>query len=147
MNFNAWIFVSTVFFALNFRFAFSHDEVVVKQLQKFNGTQKTVCFLCHSANERGVDVSTFDFAHYTETILGHISKILLPDNAVAHSGLSLHKLQNRFKSNVVFIKTDPEHKGIHLPSEAKKAGCDVIYIQKFGTKDSYPYYPEAFNDS
>ncbi len=109
-----------------------------------NTTHKVVCFLS-VANERGTEVSLFDYAHYSETLLGHVSKILLPNTPATRAGLSLSKLQKRFKHNVVFIKSD--HKGIHIPSEAKKAGCDVLIIQKFGTKESYPVYPDAFNDT
>ncbi len=122
----------------------------------FGAINRTICFQSHDVNERGVDVAIFDYADYNEKILGYRSLMLIPDNPKARKGASLPKLIERFGDGVVFYKPD-EYKlssgkiilvpGKNLPIDAKKAGCDLIYIQKAGDKLGVPRYPEAFNNA
>ncbi len=107
--------------------------------------KRTICFHTHDVNERGVDVAIFDYADFMETILNHTSKIIIPDIGNLRNGTALPKYMKRFGTdNVVFYKTGTQP-GKSLPMEAKKVGCELIYIQKAGDKLGIPRYPDAFN--
>jgi hypothetical protein len=120
-----------------------------------NQKNRTICFQTHDVSERGVDVAIFDYADYNEKLLGYKSLILIPDNTFCRNGASLPKLTKRFGSGVIFYKPDMVQlprgtkplAGESFPSEAKKYGCDLIYIQKSGEKNSVPRFPEAFDNS
>ena len=115
--------------------------------------KRIICFHTHDVNERGVDVATFDYADFTETILGHISKILIPESPESHKGAGLAKYIERFGNNTIFYQADPQQigdetrllPGKSLPMEAHKHGCEFMYVQKGGELHSYPKYPDSFN--
>lgn len=122
------------------------------------GKDRVICFHTISACERGTDVAIYDYADFSESILGHTSVILIPDRPDARIGAGLPKYLKRFGNNTIFYKPDvvahlnDEKKMINellpgksFPMEAKRAGCDFVYTLKGGKKDSFPRYPEAFN--
>jgi len=83
---------------------------------------KTVLFFDPHLNERGCSVSTFDYAHYNEVILGNKSII-----ASLKTGelTTYDKAKNRFNK-------------IHLVDNIKdleKIKCDYMYTQKAGHND------------
>lgn len=117
---------------------------------------RTLCFHTFGAEERGTDVAIYDYADFSEALLGYKSLILLPDIPSAHNGLGLAKYKKRFGDQVVYFKPDIFLKennqsdiltGESFPGEAKRLGCDFVYILKSGELHSVPYYPEAFNSS
>jgi hypothetical protein len=83
---------------------------------------KTVLFFDSNLNERGTSVSTYDYAHFNETILGNKSII-----ASFKTGelTTYNKAKNRFNK-------------VHLIDNIKdleKIKCDYVYNQKFGFND------------
>jgi glycosyltransferase involved in cell wall biosynthesis len=84
---------------------------------------KTVLFFDSNLNERGTSVSTYDYAHFNETILGNKSII-----ASFKTGelTSYNKFKERFGE-------------IHLVDnfiDLEKIKCDYVYNQKFGFNDN-----------
>lgn len=84
---------------------------------------KTILFFDPHLNERGCSVSTFDYAHYNEVILGNKSII-----ASLKTGelTTYDKAKNRFNE-------------VHLVNNIKdleKIKCDYFYMQKAGFNDS-----------
>jgi hypothetical protein len=84
---------------------------------------KTILFFDSNLNERGTSVSTYDYAHFNETILGNKSII-----ASFKTGelTSYNKFKERFGE-------------IHLVDnfiDLEKIKCDYVYNQKFGFNDN-----------
>lgn len=64
-----------------------------------------ICFSSTSTGNRGVQVSLFDYMHYTETLLGYRTLLLLPSSVIEEHqdypmNSSLEKFTQRFQ--VVF---------------------------------------------
>lgn len=127
------------------------DNGVVELVQTHKGLDRVVCFLPQEAGE--IETVVFDYADYTERILGHTARILVPDKESSPSGVNLQKFTKRFGNNTVVYKADfvsvlrkmEWHPGKSFPFEARKQGCDFVYILKSGEKYSFPRYPEAFD--
>lgn len=83
---------------------------------------KTVLFFDGNLNERGCSVSTYDYAHYNETILGNKSIIVSYKTAEL---TTYNKVKERF-GEVYLIDTF---------SDLEKIKCDYVYNQKFGFND------------
>jgi hypothetical protein len=83
---------------------------------------KTVLFFDSNLNERGCSVSTYDYAHYNEVILGNKSIIASYNNAEL---TTYNKVKNRF-DDVYLINNFKELESIK---------CDYIYTQKAGHND------------
>ena len=153
-----WMFRCFILMCLLCGTTGNHKAIVKSQnsLQTYgNGINRTICFHSQDANERGVEVATYDYADFTETILGHTSKILLLDTERVRKGLGITKYITRFRNNTIFYKPDRirdpnnieiDAPGKNLPTEARKQGCDFLYILKSGELTSHPKYPECFNE-
>lgn len=83
---------------------------------------KTVLFFDSNLNERGISVSTYDYACYNETILGNKSII-----ASYKTGelTSYNKFKQRF-DEIYLIDTF---------NDLERIKCDYVYNQKFGFND------------
>jgi len=130
-------------------------------------TVPTVCFHINSAS-RGTAVSTFEYAHQTEKILNLRSIIIYPhclheeeterlksidtETGILESGLE--RFRKRFgermfsynnKKNV--SNCEDSIGGVELVTTALQLNCSILYMQKFGTKNSPPAYPISFSKS
>lgn len=139
-----WIVVILQFSASNARF---YDLTAVSQTQPNRSLtttaveKKVLCFELNEPNERGIGTSTFEFAHYSETILGHTSKFLIPDISNRHTAPLVPKLIKRFgEKNIIFYKAEENGALIckYMTNEAKENGCNFIYTQKNGPKYTFP---------
>ena len=83
---------------------------------------KTVLFFDEHLNERGCSVSTYNYAHYNETILGNKSIIASYKNAEL---ITYNKVKDRF--NEVYL--------IDNIKDLEKIKCDYMYMQKAGYND------------
>jgi len=83
---------------------------------------KTVLFFDLHLNERGCSVSTYDYAHYNEVILGNKSIIASYKTAEL---TTYNKIKNRF----------PEVYLVDKFSDLENIKCDYVYNQKAGHYD------------
>lgn len=84
---------------------------------------KTVLFFDEHLNERGCSVSTYDYAHYNEVILGNKSIIASYKTAEL---TTYNKVKSRF--NEVYL--------VNNFNELENIKCDYVYRQKFGYNDA-----------
>jgi hypothetical protein len=84
---------------------------------------KTVLFFDEHLNERGCSVSTYDYAHYNEVILGNKSIIASYKTAEL---TTYNKIKNRF--NEIYL--------VNNFNELENIKCDYVYGQKFGYNDA-----------
>lgn len=121
---------------------------------------RKMCFYSNQACERGTESAMYDYADYAEKLLGITSNIIFPSyiqGAQPSLRLSLPKFQERFPNRVFFCGDDfiPRHLEDppsplcpNLSYIAKHiAGCDMIYAQKYGTKEWEPIFPQSFNET
>lgn len=83
---------------------------------------KTILFFDENLCERGTSVSTYDYAHYNETILGNKSIIASYKNA---NLTTYDKVKNRFEE--VYL--------IDNFNDLESIKCDYLYTQKRGYND------------
>lgn len=76
---------------------------------------------------RGTCVSMYDYAHYSETILGHHSIIIIQEDSINDDDV-LRKFKNRFK---VIYYSDP----IDMDNVLVSEGCHIMYCIKYGTNN------------
>jgi|SRR5579872_4097889 len=87
-----------------------------------------LAFVLYELSFRGMEVSTFDYAHFNETILGNESIIINFD--VATDNEVRTKFVNRFGSNFFDCSSIDE-----LDYILSREGVDILYIQKPGYRD------------
>src|SRR5579872_7406668 len=87
-----------------------------------------IAFVINELSFRGMEVSTFDYAHFNETILGNESIIINFD--VATDNEVRTKFVNRFGSNFFDCSSIDE-----LDYILSREGVDILYIQKPGYRD------------
>jgi len=125
----------------------------------------SVCFHINSAS-RGTAVSTYEYAHQTEKILNLRSIIIYPycleeeekhqlesiGDGIIEGGLE--RFRRRFGDRVYSYNNNMKNSinckdligGVELVKTALHLNCSILYMQKYGTKDSPPAYPNSFSN-
>ena len=108
--------------------------------------RKKVCFHINHAGERGVEISTYDYAHFLEVYYGDsfTSVFIFPRIKAVNEGISFPMFQKRFP----VVLYDVEHEkpgGSNLTRAARSVNCDLLYTQKGGSKLWEPVYPDSFH--
>lgn len=142
----------------NFRRLQSCAEIAYYPGRSLNGSR--LCFFGNQASERGTEQALFDYADFSQKLLGAEVSIMFPRyilGAQPNLRHSLYKFQNRFAGQVFFcgdsfepehIENPPSPLCANLSQVAKNVvGCDMIYALKYGPKEWEPVYPASFNDS
>ena len=98
---------------------------------KCGDERKKVCFHINHAGERGVEISTYDYADFLEVYYGDrfTSVFVLPRIKAVTEGISFPKFQKRFP----IVLYDVEHErpgGKNLTMAIRSTNCDVLYMQK-----------------
>ena len=108
--------------------------------------RKKVCFHINHAGERGVEISTYDYADFLEVYYGDrfTSVFVLPRIKAVTEGISFPKFQKRFP--IVLYGVEHERPGgKNLTMAARSTNCDVLYMQKGGSASWEPVYPDSFS--
>jgi hypothetical protein len=106
-------------------------------------TKKKLCFHSNHAGERGTEVAMYDYADFSEQMLGYKVHIIFP--AHGSDGLGMKRFQKRF--NVTTYEVYPRQigsGGVNLLKHLKEVQCDWLYIIKEGLKKDKPAFPTTF---
>lgn len=128
-----------------------HNNKNIEIVQSHKGKDRTICFLVHESGE--AENVIYDYADYTESLLGYTSKILIPDHEINVKPINTKRFFQRFGNNTVTVKSEfvtilrkmEWRPAKTLPTQARQHGCDYLYILKSGEDFSFPRYPEAFD--
>lgn len=83
----------------------------------------TIAFHLYEIGIRGTTISTYDYAHYNETILKNKSIILVPKNSDREHSATL-RFSRRFEIR------------FYNDLESSLKDCDILYVLKYGKKDN-----------
>lgn len=122
------------------------SQCLVLLLQVLCAVGLRLCFHLNELNFRGTVASTFNYAHYAETLLGHESVILHP---VRRDLSSLPLFQERFPGAVYGYngsETEDYVGGTLMRQLLVDAKCEWLYVVKYGTIQSSPSYPMSFQE-
>jgi hypothetical protein len=99
---------------------------------------KTIAFFIRHFSERGTEVSTFDYAHFNETILGNQSVIisLHPDVLKQHNLLFLENVYQKFlkRFKIFHVQSFSE-----ISALLEDYSIDLFYTQTHGAKELPPF--------
>lgn len=86
-----------------------------------------IAFHTPAIDVRGTCVALYDYAHYSETLLGNQSIIITKENA-KHDDQALYKFENRFR--IIYYSSADS-----LDKILEKYKCDLLYCIKYGKRD------------
>jgi hypothetical protein len=92
---------------------------------------KKIAFHIYFFCVRGTSTALFDYAHYSESILGCESIFVAPKSSIKENknvDIALQKFQKRFK---IFYYDDMRD----LDNILEKENCDMLYVIKYGSND------------
>jgi len=90
---------------------------------------KKIAFHIYFFCERGTSTAIYDYAHYSETMLGYESIIISPLSQKLKNIREVYKkFNNRFK-NLTYIDM------FHMEQILKDEKCDILYVIKHGLND------------
>lgn len=107
------------------------DDKFEYELVFRNNSVKKIAFHIYFFCIRGTSTAIFDYANYSEKLLGNESIIVIPKTSVIENKnveIALEKFKKRFS---IFYYDSLEH----LDEILEKESCDLLYIIKYGTND------------
>ena len=111
----------------NFKVFVNDKKKIVFKNNRIQKIAFHIYFFC----VRGTSTALFDYAHYSETILGYKSIFVVPKSSILENkniDIALKKFQKRFE---IFYYDDLNN----LENILQKEDCDMLYVIKYGTND------------
>ena len=115
----------------NFKLVEEKSDLFDDELFFRNNSVKKIAFHIYFFCIRGTSTAIFDYANYSEKLLGNESVIVVPKSSVLENKnveIALEKFKKRFK---IFYYDNLDHLDEILEAE----NCDLLYIIKYGTND------------
>lgn len=127
VNKNQIFLLESFLSACKFKLHYRDENKLVFKNKRIQKIAFHIYFFC----VRGTSTALFDYAHYSESILGYKSIFVAPKSSILENknvDIALKKFQKRFE---IFYYDDMND----LENILEKEDCDMLYVIKYGTND------------